>query len=267
MQIDAAVARQRAWERLAARTRATGDSTYETEFVERVLSQVAGLDPEMVSPQRTFRTAYGRDYRVDFTIEDGNVRIAVEVDGYDKSGSGSGMTREEHDAWVAREGDLRALGWTFFRTSNRDFIREPLRVAATLGDVLRLERQLQNMTPVVRPTTGLDSPAASSSQTAVDRSGRRAVLLGAFTIAAIVVLAIAFKIGPWSASSAPPLPGPAARACPSAYPIKGNVSQSGSTTGPHLSRAWRHLRRHQSGDLFRDRRLTREAAGFRPSSN
>lgn len=81
-----------------------GTSEFEAQFVERVLVQVPELDPEMVSPHRTFRTAYGRDYRVDFTIEDRNVRIAVEVDGYDKTGRGKGMTRDEHDAWVAREG-------------------------------------------------------------------------------------------------------------------------------------------------------------------
>jgi hypothetical protein len=198
----------------------------------------------MVSPQRSFRTAYGRVHRVDFVIVDGNVRIAVEVDGFDKYGRGSGMTRDEHDAWVAREGDLHALGWTLFRTSNSDFMGHSERVAEMLGEVLRLQRQLWSAQPSLsaRPAAAASSmggvasarPSLSAQPAASGPSmGRVAIfVIGALLVLTLLVRGASSSGGPGATSSArasvarsaSPVPGTPPRACPSDYPIKGNLS-------------------------------------------
>lgn len=180
--------RGRAWLRLASRTRAVGDSPFEAEFVERVLSRVSALEPEMVNLQQTFVTSEGRRHRMDFTIEHAGARVAVEVDGYDKTGRGSGQTREEYDAWVAREGELRVLGWQLFRTSNDDFKRRPEKVAEDLAEVLRHERTRAANETAVLAREAKQAPAVvgTASRSGISVVGVVAAI--AVAIAALVLL-------------------------------------------------------------------------------
>lgn len=95
------------------------ESPFETLFVESVLAKVPGLDPQHVSCQTPFIDSRGIERRVDFTISEGEgVRVALEVDGWDKRGRGTGMSRTEFMAWSRRELDLTAQGWTVLRIAN-----------------------------------------------------------------------------------------------------------------------------------------------------
>ena len=75
------------------------ESPWEGRFAEDVLGRVSGLNLENVSCQFRFRDAKGKNRRIDFMIEEGeHVRIAIEVDGWDKTGTHSGPTKGE---WIS----------------------------------------------------------------------------------------------------------------------------------------------------------------------
>ena len=67
------------------------DSPYEQMFAERVLVGVDGLDLSTVATQYQFRDLDDKTRYCDFVIQEGSIRIAIEVDGYDKK------TRKWHD--------------------------------------------------------------------------------------------------------------------------------------------------------------------------
>lgn len=71
-------------------------SPFEAMFVRHVLAKVPGLAPESVSCQTYFKDSQEQTRKVDFTIEvSDDVRLAIEIDGWDKKGRGSGMTLPE----------------------------------------------------------------------------------------------------------------------------------------------------------------------------
>lgn len=90
-----------------------------------VLCNVPELDLAVMNTQTQF-TCDGRKRFVDFTLEEGNhVRLTIEVDGWDKTGRGAGMTRGEFADWLLREGCLREQGWTVLRFANSQVARDP----------------------------------------------------------------------------------------------------------------------------------------------
>lgn len=101
-------------------------SPYEELFVETVLAKVPGLDPGQVSCQHRFEDSKGRTRYIDFVVEvDGGTTLAIEVDGYDKTGRGSGAS---HDEWLdaqKREQDMKRLGFDVHRFPNRQVRDEP----------------------------------------------------------------------------------------------------------------------------------------------
>jgi very-short-patch-repair endonuclease len=117
------------------------NSPFELKFAEDVLRYVEGLDFSRVRPQRPFQDGTGRHRRIDFAIEEGaTVRIAIEVDGWDKTGRGIGRTKREFEDDSRREADLSGAGWTVLRFANTLFMREPLNCARNITLVLRRER-------------------------------------------------------------------------------------------------------------------------------
>jgi very-short-patch-repair endonuclease len=91
-----------------------------------VLQHVPGVYPEIVELQRHHEERGGRQRRIDFAIEEGEfVRLAIEVDGYDKTGSGTGWTRAEHDDFLSRQTSVVTEGWRVLRFSNRRVRDEP----------------------------------------------------------------------------------------------------------------------------------------------
>jgi hypothetical protein len=131
---------------------------YERRFVEEVLPRVAGLDWGAVHAQTPFDDADGKPRYIDFTISEGDlVRIAIEVDGYDKTGRGRGMTRDEFADWSRREQAIVAAGYRVIRIANSLIDREPAQCARTVELVLKRERtlaaRLAAMPRSKRPTT------------------------------------------------------------------------------------------------------------------
>lgn len=127
----------------ANRTRLSDQTRYERRYVDEVLARVPGLRWEAVQAQTPFVDADGVRRRIDFTIIEGEaVKIAIEVDGYDKTGRGHGMTRAEFADWSRREQAIVAAGYRLIRVANRLVNREPEACARTVELVLKRERQL-----------------------------------------------------------------------------------------------------------------------------
>ena len=117
------------------------NSPFEVRFVETVFSRVRGLNFSNVKIQTPFTDSLGKRRRIDFTIIEGNsVRIAIEVDGWDKTGRGTGMSKREFEDWSRREADMVGKGWTVLRFANTLVIKDPQNCARNIELVLRRER-------------------------------------------------------------------------------------------------------------------------------
>ena len=114
---------------------------YELAFASNVLARVRDLDFEHVSHQHPFRDQNGRDRRIDFAIsEPSGVRLAIEVDGYDKTGTGIGLSPEAFSDFLMRQNALVSQGWLVLRFSNARVRSEPQACAAEIETSLRLLR-------------------------------------------------------------------------------------------------------------------------------
>ncbi|RMH13023.1 MAG: hypothetical protein D6701_12760 [Gemmatimonadetes bacterium] len=152
------------WEDFLADNRPRFQTAYEAFFAEQVLPRVTGLSPDIVRCQREYTDGKGVARRVDFAIEEGPlVRIAIEVDGWDKSGRGRGMTRTEFMAWSRRELDLTSRGWTVLRFPNSLVRRFPEECARHLTLTLRKVRAVAAAAarPHATSTTGLSEADAA----------------------------------------------------------------------------------------------------------
>jgi very-short-patch-repair endonuclease len=117
------------------------ESAFELKFARLVFPHVDDLDFARVAIQKPFQDSMGKNRRIDFVIEEGaSVRIAIEVDGWDKSGRGTGMSKPEFEDYNRREADMSGAGWTVLRFANTLFMREPLNCARNITLVLRRER-------------------------------------------------------------------------------------------------------------------------------
>ncbi|CEA06371.1 hypothetical protein BN1049_02756 [Pseudomonas saudimassiliensis] len=116
------------------------DSPYEQMFAERVLVGVDGLDLSTVATQYQFRDLDNKTRYCDFVIQEGSIRIAIEVDGYDKKNRGSGMTHEEFVDWQRRQAALTSAGWHVLRFANRDVCNHPGRCKRYIELLLRDQR-------------------------------------------------------------------------------------------------------------------------------
>lgn len=121
------------------------DSRFEQRFVQDVLTRVPDLDFSAVAAQYQFTDDRGRPRRCDFVIREGTgVRIAIEVDGYDKRGTGTGMSRGDFLDWQRRQASLVAQGWRVIRFANVDVRDQSARCAELLGLLLRDERSKES---------------------------------------------------------------------------------------------------------------------------
>jgi len=116
------------------------DSPYEQMFAERVLVGVDGLDLSTVATQYQFRDLDNKTRYCDFVIQEGSIRIAIEVDGYDKKNRGSGMTHDEFVDWQRRQAALTSAGWHVLRFANRDVCNHPGRCKRYIELLLRDQR-------------------------------------------------------------------------------------------------------------------------------
>lgn len=116
------------------------DSSYEQMFAERVLVGVDGLDLRTVVTQYQFKDLDNKTRYCDFVIREGSIRIAIEVDGYDKRNTGQGMTHDEFVDWQRRQAALTAAGWHVLRFANRDVRDRPGQCKRYIELLLRDQR-------------------------------------------------------------------------------------------------------------------------------
>jgi hypothetical protein len=91
-----------------------------------VLARVRAFDFSTVSYQHDFVDDQGRPRRIDFAVvEHPEVRIAIEVDGYDKESTGMGMSRAAFDDFMLRQNALTRQGWLLLRFTNSQVRHSP----------------------------------------------------------------------------------------------------------------------------------------------
>lgn len=119
-------------------------SKYEILFATRVLPLVQGLQSDNVIAQHSFVDTDGKKRYCDFTIVESEVvRVAIEIDGYDKRGNGTGMSHEDFLDWQRRQASLASQGWHVLRFANRDVRDHPGRCADYISRLLNRLRQAQ----------------------------------------------------------------------------------------------------------------------------
>lgn len=112
-------------------------SDYERLFALTVLPLVQGLEWGDVKAQYPFLDKEGRQRYSDFVIlESENVRLAIEVDGYDKKGDGTGMSHADFVDWQRRQASLASQGWHVLRFANRDVRDYPESCAEHITELL-----------------------------------------------------------------------------------------------------------------------------------
>src|SRR5690606_34228481 len=74
-------------------------------------------------------------------VEGERVRIAIEVDGWDKAGRGQGMNKREMDDYLLRQNALSQQGWTVLRFLNSRVERDPRSCIQEIERTVLLARQ------------------------------------------------------------------------------------------------------------------------------
>ena len=109
---------------------------FEWDFAMDVIPAVIGLLPSQVTPQHPFVGTDGRQYHMDFAIVTEKVKIAIELEGFDKDNSGSGQSKNQHDKFNRRIQSLTALGWKPLTITNAQFKSDPMRYANLIRQII-----------------------------------------------------------------------------------------------------------------------------------
>lgn len=115
-------------------------SPFERLFFINVLSKVSDLEIDTVETQYHFQDLDGKNRYCDFVIQEGSIKIAIEIDGYDKRGTGQGMSRNDFIDWQRRQAALTSKGWHVLRFANTDVSKEPQRCQRYIELLLRDQR-------------------------------------------------------------------------------------------------------------------------------
>ena len=109
---------------------------FEWDFAMDVIPAVIGLQPSQVTPQHPFVGIDGRQYHMDFAIVTEKVKIAIELEGFDKDNSGSGQSKKQHDEFNRRIQSLTALGWKPLTITNAQFKSDPMHYANLIRQII-----------------------------------------------------------------------------------------------------------------------------------
>ena len=139
----------------------SGSHGFEWNFAQYVLMQVRGLNPNEVTPQRPFTANDGRTLHIDFAIERRDIKIAIEVEGWDKTGSRQGKTKQEHDAFTRRIQSLSADGWVTLTVSNAQFMADKPFYQNQIRQLL-LEAEQQTRRPAQTAVDSVPTEPSSS---------------------------------------------------------------------------------------------------------
>ena len=109
---------------------------FEWDFAMDVIPAVIGLQPSQVTPQHPFVGIDGRQYHMDFAIVTEKVKIAIELEGFDKDNSGGGQSKKQHDEFNRRIQSLTALGWKPLTITNAQFKSDPMHYANLIRQII-----------------------------------------------------------------------------------------------------------------------------------
>ena len=115
-------------------------SPFEQMFVVKVLAIVNDLDLNAVRAQYHFKDLDGKNRYCDFVIQENSIKIAIEIDGFDKKNTGQGMSHDDFVDWQRRQAALTAAGWHVLRFANSDVTKEPRRCQRYIELLLRDQR-------------------------------------------------------------------------------------------------------------------------------
>ena len=111
-------------------------SRFEWDFAIDVIPEVIGLKPSQVIPQYPFIGRDGREYHMDFAIISDHAKIAIELEGYDKTGNGTGKSKKEHDEFNRRIQHLTRLGWKVLPITNAQFMKDKMGYANEIRQLM-----------------------------------------------------------------------------------------------------------------------------------
>ncbi|WP_147273104.1 hypothetical protein [Billgrantia montanilacus] len=113
-------------------------SPFEGMFIKQVLAHLPGVDFAHLQAQAPFQDIDGRQRYCDFSYEvPGHFKLAIEIDGFDKRGTGTGMTHEDFVDWQRRHAALVSQGWDVLRIANRDVRDHPQRCLQYLTLIMK----------------------------------------------------------------------------------------------------------------------------------
>ena len=177
-------------------------SQFEWNFAIEVIPNVKGLKPSQVIPQHPFIGRDGREYHMDFAIITERVKIAIELEGYDKTNTGTGKTKKEHDDFNRRIQDLTRLGWKVLTITNAQFMADKMGYANEIRQLMSEPQpevvvvanqdnsevldSIKNMTGMVRKLAS--SPKENSTVTVVQDNSETLTLIKRMGTAGITVL-------------------------------------------------------------------------------
>ncbi|MCO8164976.1 DUF559 domain-containing protein [Pseudomonas sp. 21LCFQ010] len=220
---------------------------FEQLFAHSVLPLVPGIDFSTINVQFPFKDSNGKPRFCDFVIEeDGDVRIAIEVDGYDKRGTGSGMSHAEFVDWQRRQSSLTSQGWFVLRFANRDVRDQPGRCAEHIGLLLKRQRaKARDETLNAEENRRLETLAAAQ-KSEIDTLARETSIMK-YSITSLTVLVGVFMLAFFFKDSgseagavavsqaAPALGSPSGATCDSPLDWRAasdNIGQVAAITGP-----------------------------------
>ena len=203
-------------------------SEFEWDFAMDVIPAVIGLQPSQVTPQHPFVGIDGRQYHMDFAIVTEKVKIAIELEGFDKDNSGGGQSKKQHDEFNRRIQSLTALGWKPLTITNAQFKSDPMHYANLIRQIIlepnskeiitekqdnsEILESIKKLSGVVR---NLDSTSKESPAITVVHSDSEALTsIKKIGVAGITVIAalLAIVIFSLSRNGDPPSPPPASQA-------------------------------------------------------
>ena len=183
---------------------------FEWDFAMDVIPAVIGLQPSQVTPQHPFVGIDGRQYHMDFAIVTEKVKIAIELEGFDKDNSGSGQSKKQHDEFNRRIQSLTALGWKPLTITNAQFKSDPMhyanlirqiilepnskKIIAEKQDTTEILESIKKLSGVVRKldSTSKESPAItvvhsdSEALTSIKKIGVAGITVIAALLAALI---------------------------------------------------------------------------------
>jgi superfamily II DNA or RNA helicase/very-short-patch-repair endonuclease len=115
----------------------TSDSFLEYSFLRWVLTPAVRFDLVKFVKAQEEVSLNERNYRIDYAILGSEIKIAVELDGFEFHGSRQAFSYDR-----LRQNDLQAAGWTILRFSYDSVRSETARCVAQLQTVLALDPRL-----------------------------------------------------------------------------------------------------------------------------